>query len=123
MNDERETDRPIDRETYDRLLEVTGGDLAFLDDLVDTYLSDADEQLDAMRSAAAIDDPETLLRPAHTLKSSSANMGALGLADQCRSLEMDARAGSVPEMAARVDACAVTFEAVRDDLLELRISR
>ena len=113
----------IDRETYDRLLEVTGGDLEFLDELVDTYLSDSDEQLAAMRSAAAIDDPETLLRPAHTLKSSSANVGALSLAEQCRSLEMDARAGSVPEMAARVDACAAMFEAVRTELLEMRVGR
>lgn len=113
----------IDRETYDRLLDVTGGDLAFLDELVDTYLSDSDEQLEAMRSAAAIDDPETLLRPAHTLKSSSANVGALGLADHCRSLEMDARAGTVPEMASRVDACAALFEAVRTELLEMRTSR
>jgi two-component system sensor histidine kinase BarA len=113
----------IDRETYDRLFEATGGDLAFMDDLVDTYLADADEQLEAMRSAAANDAPEALLRPAHTLKSSSANVGALGLAEECRSLEMDARAGSVPDMAARVDACAATFGAVRTGLLELRASR
>jgi len=113
----------IDRETYDRLLEVTGGDLAFLDELVDTYLADADEQLEAMRSAAANGDPETLLRPAHTLKSSSANVGALGLAEQCRALEMDARAGSVPEMTARVEACAATFSAIRSELLDLRVSR
>jgi HPt (histidine-containing phosphotransfer) domain-containing protein len=113
----------IDRETYDRLLDVTGGDLQFLDELVETYLSDADEQLDAMRSAAAIDDAAALLRPAHTLKSSSANVGALGLADQCRSLEADARAGAVPDMASRVAACASAFEAVRTELLELRIDR
>lgn len=117
------TDPAIDREAYDRLLEITGGDLDFLDDLVETYLADAEAQLEAMRSAAAADDAETLVRPVHTLKSSSANVGALALADLCRSLEADARAGVVPEIAARVESCASAYAAARNGLLALRDGR
>lgn len=113
----------IDPETFDRLVEITGGDLEFVDELVDTYLGDADLQLEALRAAVAAGDDAAIMRPAHTLKSSSLNVGALGLAEQCRSLEADARAGTVPDAAARVDACTTTFEAVRAALLEKRTGR
>ena len=66
-----------------------------------------------MRAAAAGDDPAALLRPAHTLKSSSANVGALALAEQCRTLEADARTRHVPDMAVPT-AC----EAVRGTLAQ-----
>lgn len=113
----------IDAAAFDHLIEITGGDLGFMDELVDTYLGDADLQLDALRAAVAAGDDAAIMRPAHTLKSSSLNVGALGLAEQCRALEADARAGSVPDAAARVAACASTFEVVRTELLEKRIGR
>lgn len=114
------SDPSIDRAVYDRLLEITGDDPEFLDDLIETYLTDSELQLEAMRAAAAANDAAALLRPAHTLKSSSANVGALILADLCRSLEADARAGAVPAMADRVEACAATFRAARSELLGMR---
>ena len=114
---------PLDTEALERLFEITGGDQAFFDELVDTYLDDGEAQLTAMRQAAASDDAEALMRPAHTLKSSSANVGALALAEQCRSLEADARSGSVPDMAGRVGACGDAFTAVRTALLALREGR
>ena len=42
-------------------------------------------QLEAMRAAAAAGDVEALVRPVHSLKSSSANVGAAALTDACRS--------------------------------------
>lgn len=113
----------IDAEAFDRLFEITGGDLEFVDELVDTYLADADLQVEALRAAVTAGDDGAAMRPAHTLKSSSMNVGALGLADQCRSLEADARAGAVPDLAARVEACAATLEVVRGELLAKRVGR
>lgn len=113
----------IDQDAFDRLVDITGGDLAFVDELIETYLSDADLQIDDLRAAVVAGDDAAAMRPAHTLKSSSMNVGALALAEQCRSLEADARAGSVPDLGARVEACAATLEAVRTDLLERRIGR
>ena len=105
------------------LLEVTGGDIAFIDELVDTFIDDAVVQLDAMRAAAPRGDIEALVRPAHSLKSNSANVGATRLADLCRDLETDARAGAVEDAPARVSALRVEFAAVREALLAERAER
>lgn len=103
------TDPAIDRATFDRLLDITGGDLDFLDELVDTYLADGTVQVGSLRAAADAGDVEALIRPAHTLKSSSDNIGALELAASCRSLEADARAGAVDDAADRVTAIEMQF--------------
>jgi HPt (histidine-containing phosphotransfer) domain-containing protein len=101
----------IDAEAFARLLEITGGDPEFLAELVDTYLQDGAAQVEALRVAATSGDIEGVVRPAHTLKSSSASVGAMPLAELCRTLEADARSGHVPDLAARVAAVADAFTA------------
>lgn len=113
----------LDPAAFAHLLEITGDDLEFVDELIDTYLEDAAVQLDALRSAAVANDVAALVRPAHSLKSSSANVGAMLLAEACRSLEADGRTGIVPDMAARVDICDRSFSDVRDALLAARAAR
>ena len=44
-------DVTLDPEAMARLLEITGGDQAFVDELVDTFLDDAGTQLEALRAA------------------------------------------------------------------------
>ncbi len=110
----------LDADAFERLLDITGGDLEFLDELVDTYLSDATEQLAALRQAAADGDAAGVVRPAHTLKSSSASVGAMALSEQCRSLEADGRSGVIEDLHARVAACEQTFADVRDALAAAR---
>ena len=113
----------LDPAGFARLLEITGDDLEFVDELVDTYLEDAVVQLEAMRAAAASGDAAAMVRPAHSLKSSSENVGATGLADACRSLEADGKAGTVPDAVDRVAQCDATFSAVRTALLAERAGR
>jgi HPt (histidine-containing phosphotransfer) domain-containing protein len=113
----------LDPNAMTRLLEITGGDVAFVDELIDTFIEDATAQLDSLRAAGAATDVAALLRPAHSLKSNSDNVGAAVLADLCRSLEADARAGHVPEMAERIAAIEAEFAAVRTALLETRAAR
>jgi HPt (histidine-containing phosphotransfer) domain-containing protein len=113
----------LDPNAMTRLLEITGGDAAFVDELVETFLDDATVQLDALRTAGAANDVAGIVRPAHSLKSNSDNVGATALADQCRSLEADGRAGTVPGMAARIAAVETEFAAVRSALLEARAAR
>lgn len=110
------TGTAIDPVAFARLAEITGDDPAFLSELVDTYLEDGAVQVDALRTAAVSGDVAALVRPAHTLKSSSASIGALSLAEDCRSLEADARSGLVVDAAARADAIAAGFGAVRTAL-------
>lgn len=104
------------------LLEITGGDEAFVDELVDTFFDDAATQLDSLRAAAATQgtDPEVLVRPAHSLKSSAASVGAARLAELCRELEAAARSGTVSDAAGRVAAIELEFAAAREALLAAR---
>lgn len=123
MTDQPEAIRAaLDPDTRDRLLDLAGGDAEFVDELIDTYLEDAPDQLVAMETAASAGALDDLVRPAHTLKSSSANMGATALADLCRSLEADARAGSVDDPVERVEAIATALDAAMDALTALRSS-
>ena len=110
----------VDPAAIDRLLEMTGGDPEFLDELIQTYLEDAVVQLEAMRTAADGGSAEDMMRPAHSLKSNSASMGAERLAEHCRALEADARSGTVVQAAERVAEAAAEFERVRSDLVGLR---
>ncbi len=95
----------------------------FLDELVDTYLEDAPGQIAQMRDAAAVGAQADLVRPAHSLKSNSANMGAEALAGMCRALEASARDGVADDAAARVAAIEAEFAVVRGELLATRDAR
>jgi HPt (histidine-containing phosphotransfer) domain-containing protein len=110
-------DGVLDRQTLEALFESVGGDPEFLAELIDTYVADAPVQVASLRAALAAGDAEALIRPAHTLKSSSASLGAAGLAEQCRQLEQAARAGvpdgaanAVEAIAAEVDRVATALE-------------
>ena len=112
----------VDPAALEAMLEMVGGDVDFLDELVDTFLEDAVIQLEAMRKAALVD-AESLVRPAHSMKTNSANMGATVLAQLCRDLETEARSGSLEKAGERVAAAESEFAAVRIELLALRAAR
>lgn len=114
---------PIDPTAFANLVEMTGGDLAFVDDLVDTYLEDGSAQVDALRDAVARSAVEDLVRPAHSLKSSSLNVGALQLGELCRTLENAARSSSVPHPAEWVAQIAAAFDVASRALLDERKRR
>lgn len=89
-------DPPIlDQAVLAELLASTGDDPEFVRELLETYLAETPEQLDAISAAIAADDAATLVRPAHTLKSSSATMGAMRLSALARELEMAGRSGAL----------------------------
>jgi HPt (histidine-containing phosphotransfer) domain-containing protein len=114
---------PIDGATFANLIEMTGGDLAFVDELVDTYVEEGRSLVERLRAAIADGSSEELLRAAHSLKSSSLNVGALTLGEQCRLVEAEARAGSPADQGGAVEAIAAAFEEARAALLAQRESR
>jgi len=115
---------PIDRAAFEALVAVTGGEMDFVDELVDTYLADGREQVAALRAAvAAGGGPDDLVRPAHSLKSGSLNVGALELGELCRVLEEEARGGVPHGVADQVERIASAFDAVGSALLDERASR
>ena len=113
-------DGPLDRPTYDALLKMVGGDQEFVDELVDTYLADAVDQLAGLDAAVAAGDVAALVRPAHSLKSSSLNVGALRLGEVARRLEEQGRDGRFDGAAVLVADARSRFEAVRVALLDRR---
>ena len=87
-------------------------------DLIATYLGDAPAQLSAMKSALARNDRESLQRSAHSLKSTSAALGAMDLADLAAEIETLARdQGSLTDAAAAIATVESEFETVRAELL------
>jgi HPt (histidine-containing phosphotransfer) domain-containing protein len=117
------TGSPIDPAVFAGLVDMTGGEMDFVDELVDTFLEDGTNQVDGMRAALADGDTERLGRAAHSLKSGALNIGALDLGATCRSLEEAARAGPVPDAAVQIDTIATGFEAVQAALLDERARR
>jgi HPt (histidine-containing phosphotransfer) domain-containing protein len=64
-----------------------------LDDLVSSFLGDAKTQLEALRTALSGRNMQALGRLCHSLRGSSANLAAAGMADLCAELERMAEAG------------------------------
>ena len=84
-------------------------------ELVETYLADTPVQLDAMTTAVEADDAEALVRPAHTLKSSSATVGAMRLSSVARELEMAGRTGSLEaSVRGRLDSARAEWQAAEE---------
>ena len=67
----------------------------FLKELLHSFLADAERHLDNMRSGLDENDIHKVMHASHTLKSSSANLGALGLSAYCKTIENSCRSGAL----------------------------
>ena len=92
----------VDERILAELMASTGDDIGFVRELIETYLADTPLQFEAMTVAVEADDAASLVRPAHTLKSSSATVGAMRLSSAARELEMAGRSGSLDAAARAV---------------------
>ena len=86
---------PFDREVLATLRELQEeGEPDILGELFDLFLQDTPTRLRAMREAVKLEDNEAVQRIAHSLKGSSANLGAQQMAAMCEDLERQARGGA-----------------------------
>jgi HPt (histidine-containing phosphotransfer) domain-containing protein len=85
----------LDTAALAELRESVGDDDAFVRELASAYLAEGPNDLAALAAAAAAGDAAGTVRPAHTLKSSSAALGAARLAALCRQVEYAGREGRV----------------------------
>jgi HPt (histidine-containing phosphotransfer) domain-containing protein len=65
-----------------------------LAEMIDCYLEDAPKLISAIAQAVAQGDATQLRHASHTLKSSSATLGAMTLSHLCKKLEVMSRAGN-----------------------------
>ena len=106
----------IDADVLAGLRASVGGDDAFVVDLVETYLTDAAAQLAAIDRAVSSGDAESLVRPAHTLKTSSLTIGATRLGELSRALEMTGRSSNLAEAQAQATAVHDEWSRVEPEL-------
>ena len=97
---------------------ATGDDDEFIAELIESYLSEGQANVDSLSAAASQSDLPVFTRAAHTLKSTSATIGAMRLSELCRGLEEAARSGraeGLPGEAERVQAAWLeTISALAD---------
>jgi CheY-like chemotaxis protein len=98
-----------------RALEDEGAEDLFAR-VVETYLENADRLGRTLRDALAAGDPAAMARAAHTLKSSSGQVGARRLSALCKELEALGRAGSMEGAPELGQAIEEEFEAVKEAL-------
>jgi signal transduction histidine kinase/DNA-binding response OmpR family regulator/HPt (histidine-containing phosphotransfer) domain-containing protein len=99
----------IDRDVLDALREDLGNPDA-VRQVVKAFLDRVPLALAQLRDAAAREDQAAILAAAHSLKGTSATLGALVLSEQCAKLERLARAGRLREVPAGLDAVVTQAE-------------
>jgi len=85
-------------------------------EMIDLYLVDAAELVQTMRQAHANHDAEGLQRAAHTLKSSSATLGALPLSELSKKVEMLVKAGQMDVAGEQIAEVEAEYARVRQAL-------
>jgi len=112
---EKENPPAIDQEALNALAALQPqGAKALLTKLITVYFDSSSKQMKSILDAIKDHDVPSLLTAAHTLKSSSASLGAKNFAEQCKELEMMARSGVIEG----ADACAAPMEREYDRVRE-----
>ncbi len=97
---ERQSISPIDESAIAMLQTLeSNGSPGLLARVIETYLKTSPGMIDSLRQAVVSEDSETIERSAHSLKSSSATLGALDLAGLCKELEQIGREGATEQSA------------------------
>jgi HPt (histidine-containing phosphotransfer) domain-containing protein len=116
----------VDQDVLDELEHSVGDDRAFLRELVETYLDETPTLVTALRSGVAEGNVERTNRAAHTIKSTSASLGALGLSAMARELETltstattESADLAAPEIAALIALIATEYDEVAIELSTL----
>jgi len=94
-------------EIVDELRAVMGPEYVVL---IKLFLEDAPNHIQKLEAAAASNNIEAMVAPAHTLKSSSANLGALALSAVAKRIEIGARSEALPRPTVAVVMLENEFE-------------
>src|SRR5512139_2225827 len=108
----------IDADTYQQLKDQVGAD--FVIELIDAYAVETADLIDRLQQALAGADAAVFGRMAHSIKTSSASLGALAFAQQARELEMMGRANDLAEARPKVEQLTTAFPKVVSRLTELK---
>lgn len=109
----------LDKKILDQLREIMGDDYQeTLRELIELYLGESPGLLKNLHAAVDEGDATALQRAAHSLKSSSANVGATTISATFGEIEAACRTGRID--ASLVSRAAIEFEDVKLALEDLR---
>lgn len=108
----------IDRDTFLELKDLMGAD--FVVEIIDTYNEETEGLIEELQVALEARDAATFGRCAHSIKSSSASLGALVFAQQARQLEMMGQANDLSGAGPVLERLTEAFPQVKRRLEELR---
>jgi signal transduction histidine kinase/CheY-like chemotaxis protein len=103
----------LDIEVLEELRSILGTEV---DRLIEVFLDDTPRLVAALETAATGPDYEMLRNAAHTLKSSSANLGAMSLSNAAKKVELGARTQTLERPAVAVALIANEFARARQAL-------
>lgn len=107
----------IDRSVLEQIRMLEGpGRQGLLEKVVTLYLCDSQKLVEKIRTCVEGKDADALRRAAHTLKSSSANVGAVGVFEICRRIEEGTADGSLPSSGSQVERLEGEYGSVRQEL-------
>jgi HPt (histidine-containing phosphotransfer) domain-containing protein len=101
----------LDQAVLADLRASVGDDQEFMVELVETYVTEGTANMDSLLAAAAAQDCAAIVRPAHTLKSTSASLGAMRLSAICRGIEEAGRASRSEALQADAELARAAWEA------------
>jgi signal transduction histidine kinase/DNA-binding response OmpR family regulator/HPt (histidine-containing phosphotransfer) domain-containing protein len=105
-----------------RALSKEGGD-ALVHKVIAAYVDDTPQHLQTLRRAISVDDPNSVRKVAHSLKSASANVGAQKLAQLCKEMEHLGRAETTEGADVILTDMEHEFQAVRESLTALLVEK
>src|SRR5690606_15194692 len=103
----------IDTSVVDDLREIMGAEFA---SLVKVFLDDAPKAITKLTASAAAGDIAAMAAPAHTLKSTSANLGAMALSAAARHIEQGSRQNQLRDPVERVAVLDSEFRRAQAEL-------
>ena len=114
----------IDKSSLDALLDLVGGDVESVNELIQSYIDEA--PVLSQNLTQGLTDIELLARTAHTLKASSRDFGALTLSELCLALERQAKSNSLVDEASQVlqiqqelERCLLELNQVRSEQISV----
>lgn len=113
----------LDQTIFDEFVDlVAEHSTSVAHDLIDLFLQDSARSLMQMRQSATIQETQRVIELAHVMKSSSAQIGALRLAEQCKMIEELVRRGMSDEVSTLIGRLEEEYLCVRDALQTVAIS-
>ena len=95
---ENKSESIINTSAWETLEETVAGDMDFLQELIHTFIEDAPALLCRMNDGLVGNDAAEVRMAAHSLKSNSAEFGAMELSSLCKEIEQLARDNRLPEI-------------------------